>query len=680
MRVPPRRRKGKILIRIKERIYTIINISEPDPNQPEAPIDSRKFLHLLLLLLVFIFMLIVTRRAWMGDDAYITLRTVDNFVNGYGLRFNVSERVQSFTHPFWMFLLSAVYFFTREPYFTTLAISLLCTLGAMIVFTFGIARSQWVALIGLVILGMSNAFVDYSTSGLENPLTNLLLAVFFVVYLKATFTPKHIFWLSFIASLAGFNRLDTLLFYFPPLVIAWLLSKDKKLTMLMGILGQFPLIAWELFSLFYYGFPFPNTYYSKLGTTLARGEMLVQGLIYYMNSLQRDPLTLLIVFFGTIVGLFFIRQNRWRVFAISLGVALYLVYVLRIGGDFMSGRFFAAPLFMAVIILAQFEIDAVRTEIKYLALVIVLLLGLSAALPTYRLASPDVSHSESGQGITDERLWYFPSTGLVKQNRRYEVPFYEYRRIGEEFKLITENTDETIYLEGPIGMAGYYAGPTIHLIDYYGLADPLRARLPMIYKHNWRVAHYIRWEQIEGYDQTIVSGENHLADSGLRTYYDYLALIIKGPLWDMQRFKTIVNMNLGKFDYLIDKFSYRYPEVVEKTYAKVNDVQQLPIYSCENENVVRFKEHGLLIKLPEEQQHDKLLTLAINNNQRFQILFYNDREVVGKLVIYPARAEGIQYARHLTVPRSAVDSGYDEIHILPLSGGPFYCTAYVQLQ
>jgi arabinofuranosyltransferase len=668
------------LIRIRERIFAIVNISEPDPEQQAEAIGSKNFLRVLLFLLVLIFMLIVIRRAWMGDDAYITLRTVDNFVSGYGLRFNVSERVQSFTHPLWMFLLSGFYFFTRESYFTTLTVSLLCMLAAILIFTFRVARSQWAALIGLVVLTMSNAFVDYSTSGLENPLTDLLLVIFFMLYLKKEFSPKNIFWLSFIASLAGFNRLDTLLFYFPPLVAAWLFSRDKKKTMLMGILGQAPLVLWEIFSLFYYGFLFPNTYYSKLGTGIPRPEMLTQGVYYYLNSLQRDPITLLVILFGVVAGLFFLRRNRWRVAPISIGIFLYLVYILRIGGDFMSGRFFAAPFFLAAILLSQFAIDSLSTEVKYLALAVPLLLGLSATLPTYMLTSPDVSHSESGEGITDERLWYFPSMGLLKQSRRYEVPFYNYRRIGEEFKLITENTGQYVYLEGPIGMAGYYAGPTIHLIDHYGLVDPLRAHLPMTYKHGWRVAHYIRWEQIEGYDETIVTGENHLVDSGLRTYYNYLSLIVKGPLWNWQRFKTIVNMNLGKFDYLIDEFKYRYPEVVEKTYAKVNDFHQLPINSCDSEDVVRFKDHGLLIKLPEDLQHSKTLTLAIDNNQRFQVLFYKERAVVGRLVIYPTRAEGIQYARSLAVPRSAIESGYDEIHILPLSGGPFYCSAYVQLK
>ncbi|HEY0840318.1 MAG TPA: hypothetical protein VGD74_09030 [Vulgatibacter sp.] len=62
-------------------------------------------------------------QAWVVDDAYITLRSVDNFVHGLGLGWNPDERVQAFTHPLWMFCLSALYFFTRESFLTPLALS-----------------------------------------------------------------------------------------------------------------------------------------------------------------------------------------------------------------------------------------------------------------------------------------------------------------------------------------------------------------------------------------------------------------------------------------------------------------------------------------------------------------------------------------------------------------------------
>ena len=53
--------------------------------------------------ILFLLVLIV-RTAWMSDDAYITIRTIDNWRAGYGLRWDVAERVQAYTHPLSLFL------------------------------------------------------------------------------------------------------------------------------------------------------------------------------------------------------------------------------------------------------------------------------------------------------------------------------------------------------------------------------------------------------------------------------------------------------------------------------------------------------------------------------------------------------------------------------------------------
>ena len=80
------------------------------------------------VLLTALFLGIVIRYGWVAEDAYITLRTVDNFVHGDGLRWNVAERVQAYTHPLWTLLLCAIYAVTREDFrtliFTGAALSL----------------------------------------------------------------------------------------------------------------------------------------------------------------------------------------------------------------------------------------------------------------------------------------------------------------------------------------------------------------------------------------------------------------------------------------------------------------------------------------------------------------------------------------------------------------------------
>jgi arabinofuranosyltransferase len=79
-----------------------------------------KFLYFLLLL----FTLVLVRTAWVCDDAYITFRTVDNFIHGYGLTWNTSERVQAYTNPLWMFLVTGVNLATQEMFFSVIILSI----------------------------------------------------------------------------------------------------------------------------------------------------------------------------------------------------------------------------------------------------------------------------------------------------------------------------------------------------------------------------------------------------------------------------------------------------------------------------------------------------------------------------------------------------------------------------
>ncbi len=153
--------------------------------------NLRRYLIPSILILVFIWLLIQT--AWVSDDAFITFRSVENFIHGYGPVFNIGERVQTFTHPLWFLLQSGANFVIQrfgalnawgQMYYVNLALSIFISILVALVVAFGIARSTRGAVLGLSIMVLSKAFVDYSTSGLENTLTNLILALFLLIYLR----------------------------------------------------------------------------------------------------------------------------------------------------------------------------------------------------------------------------------------------------------------------------------------------------------------------------------------------------------------------------------------------------------------------------------------------------------------------------------------------------------------
>jgi arabinofuranosyltransferase len=104
------------------------------------------------------------RTAWLSDDAYITFRTADNVIHGYGLVWNTAERVQTYTHPLWLALITPAFAATGEVYYTAIVLSMLVTLAAVAVLARRLAATPWNLVVCLAALLSSKAFIDF-TSG-----------------------------------------------------------------------------------------------------------------------------------------------------------------------------------------------------------------------------------------------------------------------------------------------------------------------------------------------------------------------------------------------------------------------------------------------------------------------------------------------------------------------------------
>ncbi len=129
-------------------------------------------------------MALVVGHAWVTEDAFITFRVVDNFVQGHGLRWNIDERVEAFTNPLWLLLHIPIRSLHRNIFLGTIILSTLCA-GAAIYFAVKSTPKTrgMIAVVLILPLILSKAFLEYATSGLENPLSFLLIALFFWVLL-----------------------------------------------------------------------------------------------------------------------------------------------------------------------------------------------------------------------------------------------------------------------------------------------------------------------------------------------------------------------------------------------------------------------------------------------------------------------------------------------------------------
>lgn len=518
-------------------------------------VDQKHFSNRMIFWLLWVMSIsVLIRTAWLGDDSFITMRTVDNWINGYGLTWNVGERVQTYTHPMWMLMLSVVYFFVRDGYFTLLIFNITVSVFVFAIFFKYYSNDDFSLLFGFGILVLSKAFIDYSTSGLENALTHLLLLIFAIEFLKPVISNKsfHLFIISLVAGLAATNRMDSVLFFIPALIYAW--AKDFRNARGTGLLlaGFSPFMLWEAFSLFYYGFLFPNTAYAKLNSGIPEQELLRQGILYFINSITWDPMTLMVISIALLVTVVS-RGNAEKMLA--AGIGLYLMYILYIGGDFMSGRFFSSVFILSAFMLTKYvkELD-MRNRLIISGILLVAGILSPASTVTYFLKVPGSTSNlrdniDAYSMIADERQSYYQSTSPLLLNRGMEMPQHPWVENGVQYK---KNKSLVAVVEAA-GFVGYFAGPDVHIIDIYALGDALLARLEVVDYKPWRIGHFQR-DLPNGYIDTIKIGKNKIKNPDLAQFYDKLKIIISGNLYSIERIRTIFEMNTGKYDYLIERY------------------------------------------------------------------------------------------------------------------------------
>jgi arabinofuranosyltransferase len=506
----------------------------------------------------------LVRTAWLSDDAYITFRTADNIIHGFGPVWNVDERVQTYTHPLWLALCTPAFWLTGEVFFTAIALGAVCTLVAVALIATRLASTPWNFVVCLAALLSSKAFIDFSTSGLENPLTHLLLLYFLWLWWREPDGTRRMRRLSFTAALCLMTRLDL-----APLVLPALACEGWRLGLRAAIrplfVGILPLIGWEMFSIFYYGSLVPNTAYAKLNTVMTADIRLRHGLAYLSRTLTSDPVTLPVI--ASAAFALFVRRGRdWPIVA---GIGLFMLYVVQEGGDWMMGRFLTPAFVLSVGLLARAEWLQSRRP-SLLTATMTLVVGLFASWEPAILSGYGYSRANNllhgrrtmkplddeaktfGQGVMDERRYYSEATGLLKSfGRGLPRPNYEWSVEGLRLRA----SDERVVVRSNIGMLGYFAGPDVHVIDSLALGDPLLARLPGGTLSS-PMGHFPRAIP-DGYVETIATGTNHLADRDLAAYYDRLHEIISGPLWSARRLRMLPLFLAGRYDAMLNAYIVR---------------------------------------------------------------------------------------------------------------------------
>lgn len=512
-----------------------------------------------LKLLIFICSIaVITLSGWLCDDAYHGFVMAKHLAEGNGFVYNIGERVNASTCPLFTLIIAALYApFMNGMYFIAMGTCIIFSGLCVWLMIYKICKDKY-DLLFFVLIFCSKSFISFTTSGLENPLLFLLGIMFFLVMFNNnnTYDKGRLFTLSLLSGLIALTRMDNILIYLPFLIYCFFIRRNRvsRLTgILIGFAGVLPFIAWEIFSVLYYGFPFPNTYYVKLGTGITLMQYILKGLQHVLYNLMTDPAVVIIPVIYGFLGLF-IKDIRHKLLA--LGILLYMVYVVRIGGDFMAGRHFT----VIYVISAACFITLRHQTNNFVNSRFMILTSLACLLFSVTLADAPISHfynrSNSG-GTSDQRYYYFINTSLVRNTVRY----FRNKRLSVYNTWSHNAVDElkaSGFKRGIIGFAGgvlVYENSDLYLGDAFGIGDPLLSHLPLRHLEgiNWRIAHVAR-KMPEGYSESVKNDSNEIVNPALHEYYDVIRLITRGELFSPERIKAIININLGRYDHLIKQY------------------------------------------------------------------------------------------------------------------------------
>jgi hypothetical protein len=332
---------------------------------------------------------------FVTDDAYISFVYSRNLAEHGELSFNLGHPVEGYTNFLWTVILGLLMIPGIPPEISSRVLGTACALATLyVVFRMmerALGRETLWATVPPLLLACSSGFACWTSGGLETQLFTLLVAVALdgVVEAEDVAGERGLRRAGSALALAAMTRPEGLLVAAVlgavrlacnglrgkmgdarPAhgalghVLAWLgrFVGRTELVAAAWFLGIWaPWFAWRWW---YYGYPFPNTYYVKAHGPWANPamahEMWKHGAYYLWVWLRQTRLVYALPL--AIVGIAAVRPRTPR-FALGLACALlaavYLPYAASVGGDFMGLHRFIMPMFVVAAIAVVLGLERV---------------------------------------------------------------------------------------------------------------------------------------------------------------------------------------------------------------------------------------------------------------------------------------------------------------------------------
>jgi arabinofuranosyltransferase len=449
-------------------------------------------------------------RRWAGDDGFINLRVVNQLLHGNGFVYNAGERVEAVTSAAWVFMLWLLgelgWQIEQAAWVSALALSVLGLALGTLAAARASERDEPTLVVPLGVLAYLAIPVawEYETSALENGLGLFFLGGAF--WLMTSRVSEK--WIALWLGLAPLVRPDFTLYALPWLALLFRQRPRWQLLLLFALPGG----SYEIFRMGYFACLVPNTALAKS----AFDPNWAQGWVYFKNTFATYqlywPLAL------ALPALLWVRARP--ALALALGGVLHILYVLRVGGDFMHGRVLLPGLFALFMAAGAVRVRFARRELMLGAAACALIA--SWGVYCARALRPEYY----ADYILDERRWWTDNAGEPNPTTSEQYANHKFYKMSLEVKrqiaaqcpdglatLNSENRDPcqrtvwllddspqggiadhqlgellpmapgaapadvvAVYAFRPLGVSGRMMGLRVNVVDAYGLADPLASR------------------------------------------------------------------------------------------------------------------------------------------------------------------------------------------------------------
>lgn len=330
--------------------------------------DMRKFYYVAQFLSILLFGIsMIYFFNFTAEDAYITYRYAENWVNTGSLVYNEGEPINALTSPFHAILSAGLFFVTGNTVLSNKIVSLiLLFLSALLVWYRFRGHIHWQAM--TLILLLPPCVLLWTFGGLETPIL-LFLATITVILADrpAPFGLNIVCAIFMLGGLAFLTRYDSILFFLP--VLLYVLRKAQSIKHVVIALAGAAIVpaTWLLVSNYYYGDLLPTSFYVK--TPKGGLEDLIFNGIYIASYL------LYVGIIPSVALVFVLLIPKHRVFEVLyqhfrrlwwlyFGLLLELLYGLTMATHHMmfSFRFFVPYIPSAVILVVDLLRHASQTR------------------------------------------------------------------------------------------------------------------------------------------------------------------------------------------------------------------------------------------------------------------------------------------------------------------------------